>query len=52
MNQAEKFQFKPAPERAKATFAKRHNRVFATGEQDKETLRRYLDEVSALRIVE
>jgi hypothetical protein len=49
MNQALKFKFKPAPERAKATFAKRHNRVFSCGDQDKETLRRYLDEVSALR---
>lgn len=52
MNQAPKFDFKPAPERVRATFGKRHNRVFATADQDKESLRRYLDEVSALRPTE
>lgn len=49
MNETAKFEFKPATERVKATFGKRHNRVFATAEQNKESLQRYLDEVSALR---
>ena len=47
-----KFQLKRATDRANATFGKRHNRVFATAEQTKEALRRYLDEVSALQPAE
>lgn len=52
MSETAKFQFKPAAERAKATFGKRHNRVFATAEQSKESLRRYLEEVSAIQPAE
>lgn len=41
----DKFDFKPAAERTKATFAKRHDRVFCSGDQDKTTLREFLDQV-------